>query len=546
MSDLLNTGVSALLSYRKALDTAGHNIANVNTDGYSRQRVDLVSRLGTPQGDGYIGSGVSTSTVRRITDSFVSARIVTDASAFGRAESLEGVVTQLDSWLSDATTGLSAPFNQFFDSLNDLVANPALTANRQSVISDAESLASRFNALQSQVDGLQSEVNSRATATVQEINHLSTSIAGLNERIMLAGAAAGGQPPNDLLDQRDQLIQQLAGKIGINTTKVDDGSINVFTGSGQALVLGQDVGRLSVADDAFGSGRLDIVFNGAPITAQVGGGTLGGLLDAQREVIQPAQSQLGRIAVALTESFNAQHRTGVDASGQPGGDLFTPITGTAYAARTNTGTAALSIGFTDPSQLTDAEYQLRYDGASWQLTDAATGSVIPTTGTGTLADPFVAQGFSIAVSGGASAGDRFLVRPTVNAAGDLDVAISDPARIAPAGAGSTANSSDNTNARALVDLGAQRVLDAGSNTLYSAQTALVSRVGNQAQQAGIARSSQETLLAQSVAARDATSGVNLDEEASDLVRFQQAYQAAAQVIAVADTVFQSILSAMRR
>lgn len=546
MSDLLNTGVSALLSYRKALDTAGHNIANVNTPGFSRQRVELVSLLGGPQGDGYIGSGVTTSTVKRITDSFIGARIVSDASAYARAESFEGITSQLDTWLSEAATGLGQPLNEFFDSLNDLSANPASTANRQSVISDATSLATRFHSLQSQLDSLQSEVNSRVTQTVQDINDTAQSIARLNERISLASGAAGGQPPNDLLDQRDQLVQQMASKIGITTTVADDGSVSVYAGSGQALVLGKQAGQLAVADDAFRSGALEITFNGAVITGQIGGGSLGGLLDAQREVIQPAQARLGRIAVGITEAFNAQHLQGVDSSGQAGTNFFTPLAGTALAATGNAGNAALAVGFEDPSQLRDSAYQVRFDGSNWSLTDAATGAIVPTTGSGTVADPFVAQGFSFSVSGTASAGDRFLLRPTANAAGEIGVAISDPARVAAAAAGSAANSSDNTNARALLDLGTQRLLDGGTNTIYSAHTALVAGVGNQAQQAGVARSAQESLLSQSIAARDATSGVNLDEEASDLVRFQQAYQAAAQVIAVADTVFQSLLAAVRR
>lgn len=547
MADLLNTGVSALLNYRKALDTAGHNIANVNTDGYSRQRVEFVSRLGMPQGDGYIGAGVSTETVRRITDSFVGARLISDTSSYARAESFEGIATQLDSWLSESATGLGNPLNSFFDSLNDLAANPASSANRQSLISDGESLATRFRTLQGQLDSLQTEINSRVRQDVEEINAAARAIAELNVGIAEARGAAGGQPPNDLLDQRDQWIQTLSSKVGITTTEADDGSINVFTGSGQALVLGTQPGQLAVADDVYGSGRLDVTYNGAPITGQLGGGSLGGLLDAQREVIVPAQAQLGRIAVGLTQSFNTQHALGVDATGQAGGNFFTPISGDALASRTNTGGATLAVGFTDVSQLGDAEYEMRYDGANWALTNASTGASVPMTGTGTVADPFVAQGVSITVSGGAAAaGDRFLVRPTAEAAGQVRVAITDPARVAAAAAGSAANSSDNTNARALLGLSTQALLDGGRSTLNAAQAAMVSGVGNKAQQASVARSAQETLLAQSVAARDAASGVNLDEEASDLVRFQQAYQAAAQVIATADTVFQSLLAAVRR
>ena len=546
MADLLNTGITALLGYRKALDTAGHNIANVNTDGYTRQRVEFVSRLGGPQGDGYVGAGVSTSTVKRITDAFVGARIVADTSAYARAQSFEGVVGPLDTWLSDPTTGLAGPLTSFFDSLNDLSANPSSTADRQSVISDAQSLATRLHSLSSQIDSLQSDLNSRVFQDVDDINAAARDIAALNERIALAAGAAGGQPPNDLLDQRDQLVQQLAGRIGITTTQGDDGSISVFAGNGQGLVVGTRATALGVTDDVYGSGRLDVTFNGVAVTSQIGGGSLGGLLDAQREAIDPARARLGRIAVGFTEAFNTQHRQGVDATGAAGGDFFTPLAGTALAARTNGIGADVDIGFGDVSQLRDAEYELSFDGASWSLRNLTSGSSVAMTGDGSPGNPFVAEGLRVTISGAANAGDRWALQPTARAAANIGVAITDPARVAAAAAGSGANSSDNTNARALLGVGAQGLLDGGRSSIVAAHTALVSGVGNQARQASVARGAQESLLSQSIAARDAVSGVNLDEEAADLVRFQQAYQAAAQVIAVADTIFQTLLAATRR
>ena len=546
MSDLLSTGVSALLAYRRALDTAGHNIANVNTPGYTRQRVELTARLGGPSGDGYIGAGVDTSTVRRITDSFVGARIVSDTSAYARSEALEGVASTLDAWLSDSTTGLSQPLNGFFEGLNTLAANPASTASRQSALAGADSLATRLRSLQSSLDGMQSELSARVRQDVDQINQASQSIADLNERIAQARGAAGGQPPNDLLDQRDALIQELAGKIGITTVEADDGAINVFAGSGQALVLGRQAGLLGVSEDAFQSGGVDVTFAGNPITSQIGGGSLGGLLDARREVLDPAQARLGRLAVGLVESVNAQNALGVDATGAAGGDVFNPISGTALPATANTGSGSVDVGFSNVSQLTGENYELRFDGASWSLSNASTGASVPLAGSGTPADPFTGAGLSLTVGGTPAAGDRFLVRPTADAAGEVRVAITDPARLAAAAAGSGPNSSDNANARALSALANQGLFDGGRNTLGSANSELVSRVGNQAQQASVARTAQGNLLAQSQASRDAVSGVSLDEEASDLVRFQQAFQAAAQVIAVADTVFQSLLGALRR
>lgn len=626
MADLLNTGVSALLAYRAALDTAGHNIANANTPGFSRQRVELVSRLGQGSGDGYIGSGVNAATVRRLTDNFVGQRLIADHAAHARAGSVSDITTRLDALLSDPATGVAQPLNALFEGINAVAANPASVASRQSLIASGQNLATRLQALNGEIESLQAEISGRVRQEVDQINGLAGGIAALNERIALARGAAGGQPPNDLLDQRDQLVQQLAGKVGISTVQADDGSLNVFTGSGQALVLGKQSNALSVADDAFGSGRVELRFNGADITGQIGGGSLGGLLDARSEVLDPAQAGLGRIAVAVASSVNQQHARGLDADGQLGGDFFAPAAGSTLASRNNTGSAAVAVGFTNLALLGSEEYELRFDGASFALSSAASGAGVALSGSGTVADPFLAAGLSFTVSGTAAAGDRFLLRPTAAAAGAIRVSISDPARIAAAsplrtaanvanagsgqisaatvtdianpallddveirftapgsysinGSGSfaysdgqsivvngftvalngvpavgdrfsvsanAANSSDNGNARALAAVGRLGVLDGGRNTLVTAQAALVAGVGNQARQADVAVQTQAALLSQAQAQRDAVSGVSLDEEASDLVRFQQAYQAAAQVIAVADAVFQSLLDAARR
>ncbi|HSW12947.1 MAG TPA: flagellar hook-associated protein FlgK [Solimonas sp.] len=627
MSDLLSIGVSGLLAYRKALDTAGHNIANVNTAGYSRQRVELGSRMGGPQGDGYIGAGVSSNTVKRLADALVTTRLQGDSSAYARAETFSGLASRVDGWLSSPDAGLTKPLQGFYDALSGLSANPTSAASRQSLLAGADSLSDRFNSLQGQFDGLESEVNQRLTQTADEVTRYAQSVAELNERIVLAKGQAGGQPPNDLLDQRDALIKEIATRIGITTTEQDDGGINVFTGSGQALVLGRQANSLTVGDDAYGSGRKELFFSGGQnITAQTSGGVIGGLLDFRRELLDPLKSDLGRMAAGLAEAMNQQHAAGMDARGQLGGDFFSDIAGSVYAARANSGTAAVGVSLSDAGALTGDNYTLAYTGSSWQLTRARDGSSVPLTGSGTAGDPLQAEGLSLVVSGAPAAGDRYLLKPTAQAGSQLRVAITDPARIAAAspvrvsaalsnsgsaaiggisvsdpantsllsgvniqftsastysinGAGSYAysagtpiavngwslnlngtpatgdsfqvatngaNSSDNGNARALAGLSSRGILDGGRSTLTAAQSSLVGRAGALAQQAQLQVDAQAAVKAQTEAEQSSMSGVNLDEEAADLVRYQQAYQAAARVIAIANEVFQSLLDAARR
>lgn len=625
MADLLSIGVSGLLAYRRALDTTSNNIANANTPGYSRQRAELVTTPSLGAGYGFIGTGVEVATVRRLGDSLVSTRLQSDASAYSRLAVFSGFAARVDSLLSDPAAGLSRPLQGLYDAANSVAQNPTSLAARQAFIGSADTLATRMRETQDQLDQMDAEVDTRLRTTVEEINNLSRSIADLNGEIALNYGQFAGQTPNDLLDQRDQLLQELSSRIGISTVAQDDGSVSVFTGSGQSLVIGQQSTDLGVAPDAFNSGRLDITYgtSNAPITAQLSGGALGGLLDVRREAIDPARAELGRLAVGIAESFNTQHAQGMDLYGDLGGDFFVPPQGVAFAANANTGSADVAVGYGDFSQLGDGDYELRYDGASWSLRDLRSGSAVALTGTGAPGDPLVGAGLELTISGAANTGDRFLVRPTALAAGDMQVAITDPARVAAAsplraaadvgnsgtatvstpaiddpsnvdlldavdisfigpttyqvnGAGSFtytpgtpisvngwslnltgtpasgdsftvsaagANNGDNANAKALAGLSSQSIFDGGRGSALQAHAGLVASAGLRAQQAGMRLDAQAAVRDATLAERESHSGVNLDEEAADLIRFQQAYQAAARVVQVADTIFQTLIRA---
>lgn len=627
MSDLLNIGVSALLSYRNALDTAGHNIANANTPGYSRQRVELQARVPAQSGSGFIGSGVQVGTTARMTDGLIATRLIADTSAYSRLDAFEQLASRVDKLMSNAGTGLATPLQEFMSAASGVAANASSTAARQVFLTAADSLGARFSDLQSQLSGMETEINGRLGTAVSEVNEFSASIATLNERIAIARGAANGQPPNDLLDQRDQLLKDLSQRIGISTVTQDDGSVNVFAAGGQALVLGNTSQTLATTDDAYHSGRQELVLGSARvnITGQVSGGAIGGLLDIRSQLLDPAQNRLGRIAVGFTETVNALNAQGVDLNGAMGQNLFVPQSGAALAATANAGSATVAVGFSNVSQLTGEDYKLSYNGSAWQMTSVSTGANVALSGSGTAADPFVGAGISLTLSGSPASGDQYLIQPTRNAASGVRLATSDPTRIAAAspittssvlantgsgsisagsvldagdaalqtpvsikftsattysinGAGSyayatggnidvngwrvqitgapavgdefriaatPANSSNNRNALQMSGLSSNGVLDGGRTSLTSANGALVAQAGGIAQQATLRKDAQEAIQAQTQSELDSVSGVNLDEEAADLVRYQQAYQAAARIIAVADTVFQSLLQAAR-
>jgi flagellar hook-associated protein 1 FlgK len=627
MSDILGIGISALLANRSALDVTGHNIANVNTAGYSRQRLDLTNRVGATTTYGFSGAGVTVRSAERLSDKFVFAREVSGIASLSRVETFSVEAQRTDALLSDANTGLGTTLNGFFDSLSVLATTPSSTATRQTVITAADALAGRFNDLQGQLDADERSINARVTQTVSEINSYAGTIASLNDRITMALGANNGNPPNDLIDQRDQAVRELAERVSVTTVEQDDGSLNVFVANGQSLVVGTRASALGTAPNEFDSARTEVtVQGGAVISGQLGGGSLGGLLDARREVLDPAREKLGRIAITLSETVNAQQAAGVDQNGNFGQPLFAPLDGAASASTRNTGTATVGVAFGDATQLDGKPYQLNFDGAAWTLTDASTGSVVPMTGSGTAGDPYVARGLELTVSAGASAGDKFLIQPGRRAAGQLSVAISNPAEIAAAapikagavvtntgsgtisagkvvdvanpalrdpvsiqftgpgsysvnGAGSFAytagepivvngwqveisgapaagdsftvgstgpNSGDDRNARLLAGIATKALLDGGLNTLTAANGQMVQQVGSKAQTARMQFDAQTALAAQTTSERNALSGVNLDEEAADLLRWQQAYQASAQIISTASTIFESLLAATRR
>lgn len=630
MSDLLNIGSNALLAFQRALDTTGQNIANVNTDGYSRQRVELASRPPTPSRKDNVGNGVQVVGVERITDQFLVSESLTQESEFARQERFLSLAGRVDSLLSDPQTGLSDSLNRYFEAARGVEAEPGSSAARRSLNGSAEQLAGRFNSINQQYEGLNSEVNTRLGQLTTEVNQLSQKIAELNLRIPQAQAQAG-LPPNDLLDQRDRLVAELATKIGVRAAPQDGGAINVYTANGQGLVVGRTVTQLTTQANSFDPSRQELAISrpgGAVVLSDhASGGEIGGLLDFRREMLDPARSQLGRIAVAVSETLNQQHRIGTDLYGNPGGDLFAAGAPLVLANSNNSSSASLTATVSDVGQLTSDNYELRFSGGSYSAINAQTGAAVSLSGSGTTADPLVLGGVSVTVSGTPADGDRFLLQPTTRAARDFSSVLADPSRIAAAAPvvtsanlsntgnaqidrgqvvdGSDANlrntttirfvdasnytldggattaaytsgdairvngvdvritgnpaagdefsiqaagasSSDNGNIGALADLQTRGILDSGNVTIGGGYAALVSGTGSQTLQAQMQRDATEAFRAQVVAQRESISGVNLDEEAANLLKFQQSYQAAAQVISAANDMFQSLLGAVRR
>ncbi|GAB2523895.1 flagellar hook-associated protein FlgK [Lysobacter humi (ex Lee et al. 2017)] len=622
---VLSTGSSALLAFQRALGTVGHNVANVNTQGYSRQRVELENRVGQNTGVGYVGNGVSVARLQRLADGLVFARQVDSSGEMGRLQQLNDAAGRLDSVLGNPATSLSKPWAAFFGAAKSVVAEPGSSIARQSMIDAGDALASRFRTLDAQMATLGRDTEDRLAGQVDMANQLAGEIARLNRDIVVAGPNAS----NDLIDQRDLRITRLAGLTGAEIVEQDDGAMNVFAG-GQPLVLGDRAGKLALTADPFRADRKVLALDsvGGPVQLPPGAvsGEIGGILEFRGRVLDPARAELGRLATAFAASFNATHRGGVDYNGAPGTDFFSIPAPPVQGHGGNTGTATFTTGIADVGALKGLDVELRFAGGSWSAVRPGTGEPVAMAGAGTSGSPFVIEGVSLVVGGAPANGDRFSLRPTLDAAAGLKVAQRDPNAIAAAapfrvavdatnlgnarpgsmqvtnaaafsgfttaridfidatnytvdgagpfaytagqpitGAGwsvtfdgapeagdtfdlsrTPARSTDNGNARLLGGLDQRGLLDGGATGLTTGLSRLTARVGSEAQHAALNLEAQTALHDQVIAERDSTSGVNLDEEAADLLRFQQAYQAAAQVISTADNMFQTLLGAVSR
>jgi flagellar hook-associated protein 1 FlgK len=632
MPDMLNVSVTGLRAFQRALETTSHNIANVATPGYSRQRVELVTSEPEIFGSSALGTGVVLQGIRRFSNDLLLTQMRSASSGQARLEVYAQKAGALSNLFADSSTGLSASMQRFSNALQEVANTPTSTAARQVLLSEAEGLTTRLETYESRLDGIEAQINDQLRAEATSINAIATNIARLNQEIARTNGLTGSAPA-DLLDARDHQLAQLAQRLDVTTVTQDAGVINVFIGSGQPLVIGGDTTQIVAQADPYLPSRVSLAFRTdsgtVDISSSLQGGSIGGLLDARRELLDPARNELGRIAVGLVEAVNTQHRKGIDLHGVAGGDLFAVGGVETFAAGTNDGGASLTAVRTGAAALTPHDYVVRYDGSAWSVRRADTGVAVAFTANATTLD---FEGLTVTIGGApAAAGDRFLVRPAAGAISGLDVLISDPARIAAAapirtatGSGNTgtgvisagevldagdpalrdpvtirftapgtweardganallasgshvpggsidvngwrvnisgspaagdsfsvSNNStgvgDNRNALELAAVMGRGVLAGGTESLDGAVGRFVGGIGVAAASANAGLEAQQIIYDDSVASVDALSGVNLDEEAANMLRYQQAYQAAAQMIRVTQELMDTLMNAVRR
>lgn len=638
MSSILNIGTRALLTNQAVLQTAGNNIANVNTPGYSRQSVVLSSVAGQFSGAGYYGKGVEAVTVQRVYSEFLT-RQATIAGSISAADTkrLEQL-TQLEDVFQGGSTGLGAAVSDMFNAFSDVVSAPTDLSARSVVLARADEMAARFRAASSRLSDLRQGVASELEDSVSAVNSLAQRIAKTNDEI--ARALGTGQAPIDLMDQRDQLIRDLNQYVQTSTIPADDGSLNIFLAGSQPLVLGTTVTPVALKDtDEFGDpskSKLVMQRGGTEVVleeATLGGGTMAGLLRFKNEDLVDATNLLGRMALAIGTSTNEQHRLGVDLSGNTGGDLFqVSALANGLKASSNVGNATLQVAVqTSPSSgsssLSASNYQVSFTGpAAGTITRVSDGQSVAFATT-----PILIDGLSISISAGAAvAGDRFMLTPFRDAASTISSAFSSPRALAMASPVAASAGSNNNGTLAVSSLAARSVpapaavtitftapgsytrsdtgatvhtfvpgqpieydwvtpgasgwsltlkgnanagdrftvapnayptLNAGNAetmlalrdvamfdgaALTDGYASVMSQIGVRVQSAGFAAEVSGSIAKNIEKDRTSVAGVNLDEEAAKLLQYQQAYQASAKMLQIAQSIFDTLLQTVGR
>lgn len=443
------TGLTGLSVARSALMTTAHNTANVYTTGYSRQTSIIATNGAIGLASGFVGTGARVTTVARSYDAYLTSQL-NSAEATGAAlSSYNAQISRIDSLLADKTAGLSPLMQSFFAGVQGVANTPADPAARQQLISAAQALANKFRSTDQYLSDLNTSVNEQIQGSVGEINTYASQIAKLNHQIGQMSAVAGGQPPNDLLDQRDQLVNQLGKLVDVKVLEQDGGKYNVFIGNGQSLVLGDQAMSLKAGPSAADPTRTALSLVGINGTATeladsvFSGGSVGGLMAFRNETLTTTQNAVGRLAMALTSSFNDQHNLGIDLNGVLGGDFFNTAAPGVFSNAHNNGDMVLGATISDPSQLSISDYAVEVKDVAGTLTYTVTRLTDKQVLGAYTSFPISFDGVQLDVaSGTAQAGDRFLVQPTRTGARDVDVLVRDPAKVAAASpliAGNTAS-----------------------------------------------------------------------------------------------------------
>ena len=663
--NLYQTGVSGLLSAQQQLATTGHNIANVNTEGYTRQRTEQGAAVGNYNGGNFVGSGTYVQDITRLYDQFSYKEQLINTSNLGNANSISLDLNQLNDIMSFSSEAIDGSIQRFYQAVNGIADNPSDIGLRNIALSEAEVLAQDFNSLSKNLDQLEKSTNSEIEQMASKISQLSLDIAKINEQIFQNKDISQTGQPNDLLDKRDQLVNELGEYTSVSTIEDTHGVMTVMIGNGATLVAGITPLTVSVAAGISDPLQTRLQLNSSngkvALDASKLGGAIAAKIEYRDEHIAQARSELNRLAMAVSQTLNQSQAQGLDLNEEQGLDIFTDINSTllqtsrVLASSKNSGSVEAGIKITDVSLVPTNEFTVKYDGSDYIMTntrDGSTTTLVETT-PGVYPTEF---GFEFTINSGTpNANDSFTLRPTENSAALMKVTLNDPKGIAASSAievqaddnnvsnssvsivnvtdpevarsftdtinadltvdvyesapgvfdyrvfnaatpppaatiasgsfaaGSTAvidmppspatpafqieiaglpvgqgalarekftisdafGSGNASNASLMAATQEEQILGGGKQTFSEALATATAQVGSSASSAELVADTAQALFTQAYNRNQSNSGVNLDEEAANLLKYQQAYQASSQIISVANTIFDTLLAVSR-
>ncbi|MFO6420352.1 flagellar hook-associated protein FlgK [Hylemonella sp. W303a] len=457
MSSLLSISASALTANQNVLNVIGNNIANVNTEGYSRQQAILQSIPGQYAGTGYYGKGVEITTVTRIYDAFLTRQAATTKSVAAGDSVRSTYMQQLESLFPGGESGLGASVSDLLNSFSDIANAPTDLTARGVTLARAEELANRFQSTAESINELRIGVNQQLDVDIAAINNLAKQIGAVNKQI--TQALGSGHTPNDLMDKRDQLVRDLNKYIQTSSVTTDDGSLTLFVGGSQPLVMGDTASTVALVSDDFNNPnqrKFAITFNGKERvldTGLLGGGEVTGLLRFSNEDLVQAENLLGRMALSIGTVMNNQQALGLDLNGNQGNPLFNLANlPAAYSAKQNTGTLnnlSVGISLNDTTGVPDGMQD--FLASNYEITFTSTGAAPFTAVVTRLSDgvqqtvsfadnlanastnlegEFDGLRLSFAAADVPAVGDRFVIAPYSAASRSLTVAFTSPKELA--------------------------------------------------------------------------------------------------------------------
>ena len=539
---LMGSALSGLRAAQIGLNTTSNNIANVNTEGYNRQITGLAESKGTSAGGLFAGSGVSVTGVQRQYEQYLSTQLNDANSELGASKSHLAQISQIDNLLGDGDAGLNKQMQSFFAGMQTMASNPADTSARQALLGNAESMTAQFRATDSYLKNMSDNTVAQMGGVVDEINSYSRQIATLNVQITQTQSKTG-TPPNDMLDQRDLLVSKMSELTGVSVVN-QDGQYMVSLSTGQALVAGKQVQSLQMVASEDDPTRQVVALKASDGNlfeldeSRLTGGTLGGLTQFRNESLEPTQLRVDQMAHALASSVNDLQTGGFDLDGDAGKAFFTASTPTVVASSANSSDAVPSISFTDDiSKVAASNYKLTVnsnDTNGYSLTRLDSGQAVDA----------AEAGLEINLPAGLANGDSFVIKPLNNAAGQLSVS----SDMTPEGIAARGSLDEgvrgNSNALAMANIQSEKLIN-GSTSLNTAYASMVSDVGNKTATLKSSNAAQTQISQELKSAQQSVSGVNIDEEAASMLKYQQLYSASAQMIRASSEMFDALIGIVR-